>query len=246
MVQDYLPAVVDRTGKRLTDLISYLNSDVMVSRRLRDYADSWLECAPNAMDWRNRYTHHWKTLLAALEHTHLTLVATPQGCYFASDRTRDLGSAEAIELWRADKLFADFLTESQDRLGICKGCGRYFAKTAKRTEYHDELCARKTTARQANDRSHHAKRHQKFGRMITIVRNLLSEGNTKTDLRSEDFWKEQVMKRGKRTGFSVRWINETVDDSRQDPAWKACAECAAYRSEIQKLVGVKEKANGKG
>lgn len=217
------------------------------AQRLRAYLDSWLQCAPNAHRWIEMHPAFWNSICQTLTQSHLILVPTQQqGCLATWDWRGTPASYKQAAIRHIDKLFADFLHESHDRIGVCKGCGRYFEKTTKRTEYHDEICGRRSTSRSAKLQSHHLKRHSKFGRTVERIKEISKEQTASPDeLRQQDYWKEQIVKKEQTvkegSRITMRWLNEAIEDARQTAAnpYASCEKCAAYRKRIQQMLGLK-------
>jgi hypothetical protein len=227
----YLNAAKD--GKSLPDLSS------RALERLHRYAESWFECAPNAIDWRNRYPGHWQTIGKSLERTHLTLVAGADGCIGAWDLNPRVLESKNADLWRADKLFADFLVEShQKRISVCKGCGHYFERTPKRTAYCTTACGTDSTSKAAKSEKRHNNRHRKLACTLKEVQKLRKRESAAA-LLLDGYWKEEVIESTRGT-ISMRWLNEATDPARQtaDNPFAACDRCAAYRKQILGELGL--------
>ena len=226
----------ERVEDRLKRLVRYLNAEEIPGfdrehlDRLRAYASTWLACS-SAQQWVDRHPDHWHSIQATLDETTLKMHVLPHlGKYFGSGwgwRTaqgdvstsgEDAFHFAAVPPGHAlNKLFADFLVESNDRLGVCKGCRIYFAKTKKRTAYHSQECARKTTSRLVR----HDRDHLKWVRITSAMR-AVRKTYAKDKISNEDLRREACVKTKPKTYVSFRWLNARVANrNRVD-----CEECS--------------------
>jgi hypothetical protein len=240
-------------SKRLAEMLRYLNAAKrgeavpgMSSRaldRLAAYFDSWMECAPNAMAWRGRFPEHWQAIGEALDSTKLALYAAVDGVIPAWDTRPGVTVSKNADLWRADKLFADFLAFFNDSISICKreACGSYFERTAQRTTYCSERCANTATSLVAKRAARHIKRHAKLARVLSRLQRL-RKGNPDewTGGEYDEFWKNDLQRHVK--GVTVRWLNEAVlqRHSSSSEQFASCPECRSLRERIMTVIETKE------
>lgn len=251
-------AIKNKTERsRVEQLLMWLNAERNaiqvpgVSRpaleRLRAYVQSWTECAPNAILWRERFPAHWQAICRSLSKTQLILYPAVDGCIGAWDLRPGVSSSRSADLWRADKLFADFLTDFHNRIAVCQraGCGLYFEVNPKKRSYCSERCGRMATSRLAKSAKRHNDRHGRMIRVLDFLRKLsmskhrdflATDGSDETPA-----WAGQAIRSVK--GVTARWLNEAILERLPTPEnFAGCARCREIRAQIQKVLEQKREA----
>ena len=159
--------------------------------RLKSYADSWLECSPNAQLWQERYPNYWRDIGKTLKRSFLIQLPTQKEGMALTWDNRPASTYQDAARRHIDKLFADFQHESYDKLGICKSCGRYFERTSKRTDYCSMACGHANTSRAAQRNRTHLKCHRRLADLRRRIQALRTE-HTPEDLFADNYWKEAV------------------------------------------------------
>ncbi len=211
---------------RLKRLVRYVNApeidgfDRQSLDRLRDYADTWLACS-SAQEWCAKFSEQWQSITETLTQTQLVMYPFPgptKNFIRAWDWKQLHVTPEKDDRRKLDKLFADFLSESSDRLGVCKGCGSYFVNTPKRTDYCTEKCKSNATAREVRHRLDHLKWAKVTAAMRAVLRKHSGQKIGKVNQR-----REACMKTTK-PNVSLRFISTKLKNANN----QSCAECAQY------------------
>jgi hypothetical protein len=187
--------------------------------------DSW-ENAEGGLDWITRHPEDWAMVNEVLETFHFELQASRTKLILATRRPRPTNITEAAQKYLVG-LFVAHVTGRGPEIGRCKGCGRYFTKTNKRTEYHDLSCARKTTAKAAKDAARHLKIHRKLLAVIKIIENIPSS--------AVKDWKSWVVSKTA-SNHSIEtvtrdWLTRITNQKNVSPATE-CGECQKFKTQI--------------
>jgi hypothetical protein len=241
---------------RLHDLIRALNQKGSRAR-LRIYAESWLQSGCNGFNWSQRNPKLFEAVQRTLAGSSLVLAPAVDGCFLTWHYRHAPRSTGDAERRKADKMFADFLSESAGNLGQCADprCDKFFEKTDPRKIYCAGQCAIRVSSRKLKLDAYHETHHAKFRRLLEVLKELSPE-YTADALVDENFWKEEVIKqtanlakpvarkkvrgfklsaadRDRQRAISIRWLNKHLDD----PA--SCEECAGYIAEVKKFLDPK-------
>lgn len=229
---------------RLNRLARYLNAsergrfDSKSLYRLRDYADTWLACS-SAQEWCAKFPEHWQSITETLTQTQLVMHPFPgptKNFIRAWDWKPLHVAPEKDSRRKLDKLFADFLSDSSDRLGVCKGCSDYFVKTPKRTDYCTEECKSRATAKLTR----HKQDHLKWAR-ITSAMKAARKSYAKDEISNEDLRREACMKTKSRTYVSFRWLNARVAN-RSEVDCEECSRLIREFLESERSPGIRPKS----
>ncbi|MFP5236989.1 MAG: hypothetical protein ACLGSD_13890 [Acidobacteriota bacterium] len=212
-------------------------------QRLQEYMDSWRQCAPNAMLWRDRFPAFWKAIDRSLAKTQLRLYAAPDGCIAAWDMRP---GAMQTDMWRVDKLFADFLAGFHSKIALCqrRECGAYFEVSPKRNTYCSDRCGKMATSRVAKSAARHNERHRRMLRVLDFLRKLRESDPTADLLSDASYWKDQAIRSRSLKGMLTdRWLNEAILQRLPTPdGFAGCARCEEIRLEIHKVLKDKKEA----
>jgi hypothetical protein len=246
----------DTKRSRLAQFIRWLNAarngesvpdvEKRALRRLLTHMQSWRECTPNAFLWQQRFPEHWRAIQRSLAKTQLIIVPMQDGWLEAWDWHHGISESKFVDLWRADKLFADFLASFQDRVAVCKRdeCGAYFERTPKRTDYCSERCGKTATSRDAKSVARHNERHRKMLRVLEFTRKLRGREpdlDFLNDEESESVWRDQALRNVK--GMTNRWLNEAILQRLDAPeSFASCERCGEIRGQILDVLKRKARA----
>jgi len=238
----------DTERARLAQLVAWLNAaregkpvpgmSQAALQQLRDYVESWRECAPNGILWRDRFPAYWRGVCRSLAHTHLILYPAVDGFIPAWDAGPRVSRSD---IWRVDKLFADFLAFFNDKVVACQreGCGKYFERKGLKTTYCSERCGKTATSRTAKSEARRNKRHRRMVLVLKCIREL-SEGKDRGFLVSDESderpaWADHVIRKVK--GVTDRWLNEAILGRLKTPGSCAnCDRCREIRAQIHKVL----------
>jgi len=205
-------------------------------QRLLDYVESWNDCAPNGLLWRGRYPAFWKAIQRSLAKTQLIIYPAVDGWIAAWDVRPGVSASKSADLFRVDKLFADFLV-GHARVAQCQreGCGQYFEATQRKTTYCTERCGKMATSQAAKSDARHLERHRRMRSVLEFLRKL-RQSEPDADLTDdESYWKDQVTRNVKRV--TDRWLNEAVLERLKSPeSFTNCERCREIRGQILKAL----------
>lgn len=211
------------------------------AQRLHAYMDSWKQCAPNAILWRDRFPDQWLAICRALSKTQLILYPAVDGCIAAWDVRPGVASSKSFGLWQADKLFADFLVYFPDKIAACKReeCGRYFERSPQKTDYCSDRCGKTATSKVAKRAARHKKRHRRMLMVLTALRELsrskFKEFLVGDETQERPAWTDYVVREV--SGVTDRWLSEAILGRLETPeAFAICERCAEIRGQIHSVL----------
>jgi hypothetical protein len=242
-------------ASRLQALIEELNRKEG-SARLKRYAESWLKAAGNGFTWAFQNPELFRAVQRTLAGSSLTISPAVDGCFLTWQYRHNPKSAQEADRRRADKMFADFLSESAGKLRRCADsqCGKFFEATDPRKIYCDGQCAIRVSSRKLKLDAYHETHHAKFRQLLEVLKELRPQYTTEA-LHAEHFWKEEVIERtarlaktvvakkqkgvelsaidrGRQYPVSERWLSKHLANSGE------CDECARYSAQAKKILGL--------